>query len=174
MKRSTIILILALLIAIGVGLYLNGRIPAKQPASSSVNYGNLSEQALQEVGSGAGTTKKFDLAIGSSADVGDYLASYNPTTQQKNMALYTFAKDKPGISTCYGECATNWPPLYVAEFSATGSAGELNIKDFATIEREDGKQLTYKGRPLYFYSGDVKSGDTKGDGMGGVWFVAKP
>ena len=51
---------------------------------------------------------------------------------------------------------------------------ELNLKDFATIARDGGKQLTYKGMPLYFYKGDLKAGDTKGNGVGGVWFVAKP
>jgi predicted lipoprotein with Yx(FWY)xxD motif len=43
-----------------------------------------------------------------------------------------------------------------------------------TSPRTDGKvQLTYQGRPLYTYAGDKKPGDTKGDGLSGIWHVVK-
>ena len=46
---------------------------------------------------------------------------------------------------------------------------------FGTVTRADGSaQLTYNGRPLYFYIKDTNPGDTKGQGVGGVWYVAKP
>ena len=42
-------------------------------------------------------------------------------------------------------------------------------------ERDDGaKQLAYKGKPLYYWSKDQKPGDRTGDGVNGVWHVAKP
>jgi predicted lipoprotein with Yx(FWY)xxD motif len=30
------------------------------------------------------------------------------------------------------------------------------------------------GKPLYRYAGDAQAGDVNGDGVGGVWHVAKP
>jgi predicted lipoprotein with Yx(FWY)xxD motif len=38
-------------------------------------------------------------------------------------------------------------------------------------------QLAYKTRALYTFSGDVRPGDTNGDGVnafGGLWHVARP
>jgi predicted lipoprotein with Yx(FWY)xxD motif len=90
------------------------------------------------------------------------------------MTLYLFAKDTPndGKSACYGQCATNWPPLTVTSVPPmpSGATGTL-----ATITRDDGTmQLTYNGLPLYRYIADKAPGDTTGEGVGGVWSVAKP
>jgi predicted lipoprotein with Yx(FWY)xxD motif len=42
------------------------------------------------------------------------------------------------------------------------------------IKRDDGtQQWTYKNKPLYTWSGDIEQGDMNGDGLGGVWHVAK-
>jgi len=44
-----------------------------------------------------------------------------------------------------------------------------------TTQRKDGKlQATYNGMPLYYYVKDIKAGDTKGQGVGGVWFLVSP
>ena len=87
-----------------------------------------------------------------------------------NMTLYVFDKDQGGSgkSTCNGPCAANWPPLLV-EVSASAYG------DFTVITRDDGKrQLAYKGRPLYFWTKDVKPGDKTGDGfLNGAWHIVK-
>ncbi len=88
-------------------------------------------------------------------------------TDAKNMTLYTFDKDKSGVSNCTGSCAKMWPAF-------TGAAGATtNLPaNIATMKRADGSmQYTWKGMPLYFYSGDKKAGDTNGDGFGGVWHI---
>ncbi len=90
------------------------------------------------------------------------------------MTLYLFAKDtaNDGKSACYGQCATNWPPASATSVPAkpAGASGTL-----AAITRDDGTmQLTYNGMPLYRFAADKAPGDTKGDGVGGVWSVAKP
>ena len=42
----------------------------------------------------------------------------------------------------------------------------------STLTREDGSaQVTYNGRPVYYYAGDEKPGDTNGHEVGGVWFA---
>lgn len=42
-----------------------------------------------------------------------------------------------------------------------------------TITRADRSlQVTYKGLPLYFFDGDTKAGDTKGNYTG--WSLVKP
>ena len=33
-------------------------------------------------------------------------------------------------------------------------------------------QITVDGMPIYSYSGDSSSGDTNGQGIGGIWWVA--
>jgi len=82
--------------------------------------------------------------------------------------LYTYANDSGGVSNCYDACAENWPP-HLAEYWDTPRA------PFSTIDRKDGKKQWAKdGLPLYFYAKDAKKGDTTGDGVGGVWRVARP
>ena len=88
-------------------------------------------------------------------------------TDSKGMTLYTFDKDKGKVSSCYAECAKNWPPYMVMK-------GEKMGKDWAKTKRKDGKmQWTYDGHPLYYYVDDKKAGDMTGDGKGGVWHVVK-
>ena len=45
----------------------------------------------------------------------------------------------------------------------------------SAVTRDDGsKQWAYKGAPLYYWAKDTKAGDRTGDGVGGVWKVARP
>ncbi|MFZ2100912.1 MAG: hypothetical protein WAU86_10145 [Oricola sp.] len=83
------------------------------------------------------------------------------------MTLYTFDKDAAGVSNCYGGCASSWPP-FIAKAGASADS------DFTLVERKDGgAQWAYKGMPLYYWAGDAKPGDAKGDGVGGVWHIVK-
>lgn len=85
----------------------------------------------------------------------------------KGMALYTFDKDADGKSACNGDCAAKWPPL-AAPADATPGDG------FTTITRDDGTmQWALNGEPLYLFVSDTQPGETKGDGVGGVWHLAK-
>lgn len=88
-------------------------------------------------------------------------------TDAKGMTLYTFDNDQGGASSCYDACATNWPPLLAA--ADAKAEGEFGLTD-----RTDGtKQWTYGGMPLYLWVKDTKPGDMTGDGVKGVWHVAK-
>lgn len=87
-------------------------------------------------------------------------------TGDNGMTLYTFDKDSAGTSTCYDDCAKNWPPY------AAMDAAKKMPEGWTMIDRTDGtKQWAYDGKPTYFYVGDKKAGDTTGDGKGEVWHV---
>jgi predicted lipoprotein with Yx(FWY)xxD motif len=86
--------------------------------------------------------------------------------------LYLFTADKSKTSTCYGQCASYWPPLIGAKPTAgTGLKASL----LGTTKRKSGKlQVTYGGHPLYFFAQDKKAGDMNGQGFvhfGGAWWV---
>jgi predicted lipoprotein with Yx(FWY)xxD motif len=87
--------------------------------------------------------------------------------------LYAFTKDKGGKSSCYGDCEATWPALTIQGTPAAGDGVESSL--LATSDRQDGSaQITYKGMPLYHFSGDTQPGDTNGQGVGGVWFAVTP
>src|SRR5688572_5916189 len=96
-------------------------------------------------------------------------AGANMLVDGKMMTLYTFAKDQPGVSNCYDNCAKNWPPLMAA-------ADAKPMGDWTIVMRKDGgRQWAYKGMPLYTWIKDAKAGDSTGDGMGqGAWKIAVP
>jgi len=89
-------------------------------------------------------------------------------TDGHEMTLYTFDNDTKGVSNCYDACATKWPPLIAEEGNELGEG-------FSLIDRKDGnKQIAYNGQPLYLWFKDTKPGQTTGDGVKGVWHIAKP
>lgn len=87
-----------------------------------------------------------------------------------NMTVYTFEGDQAGSgrSSCYGECAINWPPLLVDQ-NAT------SYGDYSIITRDDAKkQFAYKGRPLYYYRLDNKPDEMNGNNLAnGAWRVVR-
>lgn len=85
--------------------------------------------------------------------------------------LYTFANDAAGVSNCSDQCAVTWPPFVFADASQFLVPPTI-AESFDTFERTDGKgfQVTYQGRPLYYYSGDAGLGDANGQGLNnGAW-----
>ena len=98
------------------------------------------------------------------------MVSDGTLTGSNGMTLYTFDKDAAGSgkSVCNGPCATNWQPLFAMD-------GDTASGDYSIVARDDGKkQWAFKGKPLYFWIKDQKAGDKTGDGVNGVWRVAKP
>ena len=91
------------------------------------------------------------------------------------MTVYTFDKDvaDSGTSACTGGCIAKWPALTVpAGSTPTGASGVTG--KLGTITRaDDGTlQVTYNGKPLYFFAGDKASGDSNGIYTG--WSAVKP
>lgn len=85
----------------------------------------------------------------------------------RGLALYAFTNDTDGASTCYDNCAENWPPVL-----ADGLQGEgIDVALVGTTQRRDGSnQVTYGGFPLYRFAAD-QAGMASGQGVGERWFL---
>jgi len=93
----------------------------------------------------------------------------------RKQAVYIFERDSDRQTTCYGECAEAWPPVYTTGDPVAGSGVRSSL--LGTIERRDGRmQATYAGKPLYYYAhegrGEVRCHNV--DLNGGLWWVVGP
>ena len=117
--------------------------------------------STDEPASEASSSASTELAL-SSTDLGEILVDGD------GMTLYLFLPDEQGESTCYDQCADNWPPLG----EVAGVGGDLDEALLGTTTRTDGTvQATYNGWPLYHFARDAAPGDTNGQGLNDVWYV---
>jgi predicted lipoprotein with Yx(FWY)xxD motif len=122
--------------------------------------------ASQPASSGAAGT--VVLKVGQTDKLGQFL------TDDQGQTLYVLLNDSANTSSCTDSCAQTWPPFVTTEANPAVGDG-LDAKLLGTLTRADGsQQLTYNQRPLYHFAGDAKPGDTNGQGIGSVWFVASP
>jgi len=95
----------------------------------------------------------------------------------RGRALYAFTRDRRGgRSRCYGACAKAWP-VYFAKGRALAGKGVRQSLIGATRRRDGRRQVTYNGRPLYYYVGDKSPGQIlcqNVDEFGGTWLVVRP
>ena len=94
----------------------------------------------------------------------------------RGFVLYAFTHDPRGRSTCSGDCAKAWPPYLVRGRPSAGAG--VDAKLLGTTTRRDGsRQVTYAGRPLYYYVGDRKPKQILCQNVrefGGLWLVVRP
>jgi predicted lipoprotein with Yx(FWY)xxD motif len=99
-------------------------------------------------------------------------------TDGRGMTMYTLSSDTAGSSTCSNTCVTVWPPALAPSPSSSLNVSTGVSGTFGSTTRSDGSlQLTYNGKPLYFFSHDSVPGDTNGQGVTddfGHWTVAQP
>lgn len=108
------------------------------------------------------------ILLGGNEELGSFLVGAD------GMTLYRFNADEPGLSSCYDQCAENWPPLLLEEGEAlTGGAGVVGQLG-TTIREEGSTQITYAGMPLYYWANDQNPGDATGHQFNDVWFVMPP
>jgi len=93
----------------------------------------------------------------------------------KQQAIYIFERDSKDETVCYDECAKAWPPVYTKGEPRAGRGVKESL--LGTVERRDGKlQVTYAGKPLYFYvnegPGEVRCHNVNLNG--GFWWVVGP
>lgn len=91
--------------------------------------------------------------------------------------LYVFSLDAPGKSKCAGPCTQAWEPMRSPGGKPRPGPG-VNGSSVGTIQRPDGSdQVTFNGRPVYYYSGDSSPGQSNGHGrsaFGGQWSAKPP
>jgi predicted lipoprotein with Yx(FWY)xxD motif len=94
----------------------------------------------------------------------------------RGFVLYGFTRDSRGKSLCSGACARAWPP-YVVRSRPHARVG-VTARLLGTTRRTNGSlQVTYAGRPLYYYVGDRRPGQILCQNVtefGGVWRVVRP
>jgi predicted lipoprotein with Yx(FWY)xxD motif len=127
--------------------------------------------------SGGTSTATAKAPSGSSATVSVANTGLgNILVDSQGRTLYLFQKDSGTKSTCFGGCATAWPPLRANGKPTAGGGAKASL--LGTTPRSDGKpQVTYDGHPLYGYQGDSSAGDTNGQGINGFgapWYVLAP
>jgi predicted lipoprotein with Yx(FWY)xxD motif len=93
----------------------------------------------------------------------------------RNQAIYVFERDRENRTVCYGECAEAWPPVLTKGEPVAGKGVDERL--LGTVKRRGGElQVTYAGRPLYFYAhegpGQVLCHNV--DLNGGLWWVVGP
>ncbi len=66
-------------------------------------------------------------------------------------AIYIFERDEPDKSHCYRECARDWPPVLTEGKPVAGDGVRQRLLG-RTTRRNGRKQVTYDGKPLYYYA----------------------
>jgi predicted lipoprotein with Yx(FWY)xxD motif len=126
---------------------------------SSTSSASRSQPAAQ-TSSGSSSTV---LVKSASSSLGKILIDSQGKT------LYHLSGEKNGKFICISStCVGVWHPLIVpSSGTPSGAVGSLG-----TVKRPDGTvQVTYKGTPLYTFTGDQQAGETKGQGIKdiGTW-----
>jgi predicted lipoprotein with Yx(FWY)xxD motif len=90
----------------------------------------------------------------------------------QGMTLYHLSGEQNGKFICTSSaCLGVWHPLTAPSSGTTGS----EVGSLGTVKRPEGTmQVTYKGTPLYTFTGDQQPGETKGQGIKdvGTWNAA--
>jgi predicted lipoprotein with Yx(FWY)xxD motif len=75
--------------------------------------------------------------------------------------LYTV---KPSKTSCGANCLKIWPPLMLPAGVTTATAGAgVSAAKLGTVARGGGLQVTYGGKPLYYFFKDTSAGKVTGN-----------
>jgi predicted lipoprotein with Yx(FWY)xxD motif len=93
----------------------------------------------------------------------------------RRQAVYIFDKERSGRSECYGACAQAWPPVLTRGRPVAGKG--IRDRRLGTVRRRGGaRQVTFRGRPLYYYVDDAPGRVLchNVEEFGGLWLVIRP
>jgi len=143
---------------------------ASGTSSTGAAAGSSSAPAASGSAAAGGSSSGSSVITTASASGGAIL------TDGSGRAVYLWAKDSGGMSSCTGACAGTWPP--VTPSGTVTASGSAKSSDLGTITRSDGtKQVTYDGHPLYYFAGDSGPGMSSGQGsdqFGAKWWLVAP
>ena len=136
------------------------------PAGAGSTSASASATAAASPSSSAAAATTYEVKAAHTS-AGDALVGVDGKT------LYFFAKDTNGTIACTGSCTGTWPPFTLDAGAKTTAGQGVTAGWLATVMRPDGKtQVTYNAHPLYYFASDKAAGDAKGNGYGGLWFIA--
>lgn len=119
-------------------------------------------------GAGAATPHRVAAASGTQVKLGS-TSHGRVLVGPAGRTLYDLTADGKNISHCNALCRSFWPPLMTSGKPRAG-AGIVASK----LGQTSAHQVTYNGRPLYYYLGDSKPGQTSGENVhsfGGAWYL---
>jgi predicted lipoprotein with Yx(FWY)xxD motif len=126
-------------------------------AATALAVGGLSVSALAVVPASATTSRAAKAVVVSTvkvANIGKVLAS--------GKTVYTL---KPSSTPCTAACLKVWPELVLPKGVTKAKAGTgVNASKLGTMTRAGGvRQVTYAGKPLYWFVGDTGPGQVNGN-----------
>ncbi len=132
-------------------------------SNSSSNTTTSSAASTQSAAQTSGSPSSAVLVKSASSSLGTILVD------GQGMTLYHLSGEQNGKFICTSSaCVGVWHPLIAPSSGApSGEVGSLG-----TVKRPEGTvQVTYKGEPLYTFTGDQQSGEVKGQGIKdvGTW-----
>jgi predicted lipoprotein with Yx(FWY)xxD motif len=128
------------------------KLPLGRMASVVVALGGLSGLVLAESAAGAATG--VTVSATRNAKLGSILVS--------GKTVYTL---KPSKTACTAQCLQIWPALTLPQGVTTATAGKgVTVSKLGTVMGSNGAlQVTYAGKPLYWFSGDKSAGQVHGN-----------
>jgi predicted lipoprotein with Yx(FWY)xxD motif len=139
-------------------------------ACGGSSYGGNSSPSTSTKASAPAATSSVASISAKSSSLGTFLVD------SKGRTLYLWDADHGSMSTCNGDCATDWPPLTTDGAPKAGAGVKASL--LGTSKRSDGtEEVTYAGHPLYYYAGDTAPGQATGQGsaaFGAPWWVVTP
>src|ERR1700684_3390966 len=111
----------------------------------------------------------ISLSVIASSEAGAASAVTVSSTKNANLGtilvsgktLYTL---KPSATACTAACLKVWPALVLPTGVTKAKAGSgVSAAKLGTVKRNGVVQVTYGGKPLYFFAGDTGTGQVNGN-----------
>jgi predicted lipoprotein with Yx(FWY)xxD motif len=128
------------------------KVPLGRMAGIGLALGALSASILAQAGADAS----------SSVVVSTTKTSAHGTILESGKTVYTLKASK---TPCTAQCLKIWPAVMLPKGVTKATAGTgVSASKLGTVKRSGGAlQVTYSGKPLYFFVGDTVAGQVNGD-----------